>query len=462
MKKNITLYSIIILTTILLLTIGYSAFIDSLSVSDVVVKVRPEKNTRISAITTTSSNITNLDYSMYEITGEANIPNNSSVTFNTTITTYENVPAALSDIKVYNGNNEITNVTITPDLTNTFIRICTNDSDNLENCKLNSSKDIPITITNNTGSAIVTNNFKVVLTFTPFYKVTYSDSVNGEIIGYVLNGDTYTYTFQSNPPTTLTVDDGTCGTPTITNNILTVPNVTSNIVLTGTTSGLIGDGSWDNPYELSDSTYHYNDLDAGSYKFTELAGEPEITVDANHKVTKYELTNCGTGLDISGKPVESGILAFDNQKITIDLEFTTNFSNSSNYYKCLVTALSSTNNSTYSGFRITNKKNGMMYVHTMNNQSIASNGTGGYQIIDYTISNTYSKIDTKYTAQIIYDPSDENLTITINPGSINESGSITSITNAMKDATITIGGNGINNNNDMGQLVINSLTVTKG
>ena len=160
--------------------------------------------------------------------------------------------------------------------------------------------------------------------------------------------------------------------------------------------------------------------------------------------------------------MESGILAFDNQKITINMEFTTNFSNSGNYYKCLVSALSSTNNSTYSGFRVTNKKNGMMYVHTMNNQSIASNGTGGYQIIDYSISNTYSKKDTRYTMTIVYDPSNENLTITINPGSINETGSITSITTAMRNATITIGGNGINTNNNMAQLTVHGLTVTKG
>ena len=160
--------------------------------------------------------------------------------------------------------------------------------------------------------------------------------------------------------------------------------------------------------------------------------------------------------------MESGILAFDNQKITINMEFTTNFSNSGNYYKCLVSALSSTNNSTYSGFRVTNKKNGMMYVHTMNNQSIVSNGTGGYQIIDYSISNTYSKTNTKYTMTIVYDPSSENLTITISPGNINETGSITTITNAMRDATITVGSNGVNNNNNMGQLTIHSLSVTKG
>lgn len=89
-----------------------------MSISDAVVKVRPEKFTRITSVTTSSSSISNLDYNMTEILGTVNIAANESITFNTTINTFSNVKAALSSIKVYDGNNEITNVGITPNITN--------------------------------------------------------------------------------------------------------------------------------------------------------------------------------------------------------------------------------------------------------------------------------------------------------------------------------------------------------
>ena len=50
------------------LSIGYSAFVDSMSITGAVVKVRPEKFTRITAVTTNSSSISNLDYNMTEMT----------------------------------------------------------------------------------------------------------------------------------------------------------------------------------------------------------------------------------------------------------------------------------------------------------------------------------------------------------------------------------------------------------
>lgn len=450
MKRDITIYSILMILCVLFLTIGYSAFSDQLTITNSVAVVRADINLRITDVTTSSSYVNSYNYTSESITGEINIPAGESITYSVSVRNLRNVPVALSDISFSNGNNSLSTLSTTVNNTN-YIKIC----DNKNVCKTNAYKTFDITITNTGNTTINANNFNANFTFTPFYTVTYND----DVIGDVLTGETFTYEFTNNTPSSITVDSGTCGTPSINNNILTITNVTSDLVLSSSSNG---SGTWPDPYLLSDNTYHYNDLAAGSYQFVNLPGEPKITVDANHKVTKYELQNCGTGLALNGGSMESGILAFDNQKITINMEFTTNFSNSGNYYKCLVSALSSTNNSTYSGFRVTNKKNGMMYVHTMNNQSIASNGTGGYQIIDYSISNTYSKKDTRYTMTIVYDPSNENLTITINPGNINETGSITSITTAMRDATITIGGNGINTNNNMGQLTVNGLTVTKG
>lgn len=212
MKKGVALIGIMITIFVILLSIGFAAFVDTLSINDAVAQVRPEVNTRISAVTTSSSYISNLNYNVSEINGTANIPNNGSVTFNTTITTYGNVKMALSDIAVFNGNNQINNVTITPNLTNTFERIC--DNNNI--CTLNKSKTIPITVTNNTGSVINTDNFKVKLTYTPFYIVNYTYNNTTNSLGTVLENGTFTYEFSSNIPTSVTVTSGTCGTPQLT------------------------------------------------------------------------------------------------------------------------------------------------------------------------------------------------------------------------------------------------------
>lgn len=215
--------------------------------------------------------------------------------FETTITTYGSVPMGLSAISVSNNGSTLNGVSVTPTLTNTFIPIC----DNNNVCIGKKSKTITVTITNNTGSAINTQNLAINFTFAQMFTVSYNN--DGVIGDYVISGGTFTYTFQSNAPTSVTVTSGTYGTPSMSGNTLTIPNVTSNLVITGT-SGPAGSGTWADPYQLNDTTYHYADLDAGSYKFLELPGEPEITVDASGKVTKYELTNCGSeGVTFSGQ-----------------------------------------------------------------------------------------------------------------------------------------------------------------
>lgn len=374
--KNMKYYiitMILVAITILLLTIGYSAFSDNFSITDTVANVRADANTRVTSVTTNSSYTSNLNYNVSSIENSVNIPNGSSVTYQVTITTYGNVPMALSEIKVFEDNSIINNVSVTPDITDTYIKICdTNDV-----CTLDVSKTVDVTITNNTGNSITTDNLKVEFTFTPFYTVTY----NNIIIGDVLRGGTFIYTFEDNVPSSVIVDSGVCNNPQVVNDTLTISNVTSDLVLTGTMQSS-GSGTWSDPYRIDSSTYDYSNLDEGSYLFTNSAipGNPEITVDANHKVTRYELTNCGeSGLSLDGSyTLESGVLAFDNQKITINLEFTANLSNSSNYYKHIVTALVPKGTNTYSGFIFMNYKSGRMYVYRLNGSSIGSSGYGGY------------------------------------------------------------------------------------
>ncbi len=109
-KKYLLL--IMIFVMIASLTVGYSAFVDSLGITNTVAHIRAEANTRVSAVSTNSSYVSNLDYDVNKILGSVNIPNGSSVTFNTTVTTYGNIPMALSGISVLNGNNAISGVSV--------------------------------------------------------------------------------------------------------------------------------------------------------------------------------------------------------------------------------------------------------------------------------------------------------------------------------------------------------------
>jgi len=466
MKKGVATISIIITIFVILLSIGFAAFVDTLSISNVVANVRPEVNTRISAVTTNSGSISNLDYNMTEIMGIVNIPNNDSITFNTTITTYNNVPMALSNIKVYNGNNEITGVSVTPNLTNTYIEICNNNNV----CTLNSSKDVLITITNNTGSALATNNFKVVLTFTPFYIVNYTYNNATTNLGTVLENGTFTYEYTSNIPTSVTVTSGTCGVPQLTpgNNTATlqIANVMSDLVLTGT-MGQVQDGTWDHPYELDDNTYHYEDLAAASYIFTSLPGQPEITVDANHKVTKYEYKGLGTtglALNSTNSNIDTGVLAFDGSGFTIHLEMDMEVSNTSgNTGKYIVSAIQklTNQNNKYGGFVFWDYSTSYFNINATESGNISGASFGqraGYWRID---TGTHS-----FTWDFTYTPSPNKtatgkLTPVTSGNSETPSISATNFPDSLTEATITLGGNGLDTSKNIQNMTVKSFIITK-
>lgn len=407
-----------------------------------------------------SSGIDNLEYTHKSVISTVTIPAGGSITYNVTITNLgndESVPIAVSNVTFTNGSNQqVSNLSANIDDEH-YVKICDNG-----NCIGPVNQTISVTVTNN-GSEPISTNLNTNLTFSKVYSVTYNNEYQGE----VLEGHTYEYTFTSDTPSSVTVDSGTCGTPTITNDTLTISNVGSNLVLTGATSVMSGRGTWDDPYIITTSTYDYSNLSAGSYKFTDptVKGNPEITVDSNGKVIRYELTNYGQdGLVFSNESINSGVLAFDNQKLTIDIVFTAKLGDSSNNYKHILGAIApGSSANTYSGFTFLNYKGGRMYVNLLNNNTYGSNGLGGSNLISFSLTGNYSNKVNTYTVKIVYDPSqyNDNFNITMTPGSINDTDTITSISNEMKNATVTIGGNGLTNNN-MGSITINSLSITKG
>ena len=70
-----------LISTVLLITVGYSAFASTFFVTNSSVRVMADVNTRITSVTSNSNAISNLDYNVASVVSTANISSGSSVTF---------------------------------------------------------------------------------------------------------------------------------------------------------------------------------------------------------------------------------------------------------------------------------------------------------------------------------------------------------------------------------------------
>ena len=220
-KNNIFTITIIIFVAIICLTIGYSAFTDSLSITDVVSHVRVDKVVRINGVTSNSSSVSNLDYSSKSILNTVYIPAGQSITYNATVTNLGNVPVAVSNVSFSSGGNNVSGLSANIN-TNNYVKICDNNV-----CTGGVSTVVPITITNN-GSTTIDMNLDINLTFTEVYEISY----DGNLLGEALAGSNYTYAFSSNAPTRLAKVRGECENYSYTNSTLTITNVGSSISFT--------------------------------------------------------------------------------------------------------------------------------------------------------------------------------------------------------------------------------------
>jgi len=226
-KKNtnkITIIITIFLFVILSLTIGYSAFSDQLTITNIVSHIRVYKEVRINGVTTSSGAVSDLDYNTNSILNTVYIPAGGSVTYSVTATNLGNVPVAVSAVSFSNGNGTVNNLSSNVSTSN-YIKIC--DNNNANNCTNGVSKTFDITITNN-GSSTINTVLDVNLTFSEVYTISY----DGNQLGEAVAGSNYTYTFPSNAPETLAKTSGTCDSFNYTNNTITIINVGSDMNFT--------------------------------------------------------------------------------------------------------------------------------------------------------------------------------------------------------------------------------------
>ena len=223
MKKKLYLFVTLIIITIILITIGYSAFTNSLSITNSVAHIRADKLLRVTNVTTNSSYVSNLDYGVSSITSDIALPAGASITYTVTVKNLWNVPVALSGVTFKNGNNTISSLSsdISP---SNYVKIC-----NQNECTTNVSKTFDITITNN-GSSSLNLSLTSVLTFTEFYQINYNDGIGVNSLGEALDGTNYQYTFNNNIPTNVILE-GNYTSYTYQNGTLNIQNVTGNVTV---------------------------------------------------------------------------------------------------------------------------------------------------------------------------------------------------------------------------------------
>ena len=212
----------IIIAVIIFLTVGYSAYSDNMTVTDIIASIRADKVIRITSNATTSMGAYNVDYTQSSLLSTVSIPAGDSVSFNFEVTNLGTVPMAISDVKLVNNNNTVIN-NLTYNFNNYDLNTKICNSNNV--CTRNVAKVINITVTNN-SSETIRNDLNVNFTFSEVHDVVYE----GTTIGEVVDGRTFTHTFTSNIPESVSLD-GEYSDFSYENNTLTIQNVTSNIIV---------------------------------------------------------------------------------------------------------------------------------------------------------------------------------------------------------------------------------------
>lgn len=289
-KNNIILYSIIILTTIIMLTIGYSAFSVEFRITNTVASIRAKKVVRINGVSSSSGYVSDLDYSHKSIINNVNLAPGQSITYSVTITNLGNVPVAVSNVSFTNGNTPINTLSSNIDSTH-YEKICDNGV-----CTGPVTKAIDITITNN-GSETINSRLDASLTFTEVYTITYE----GNKLGEALAGSTFTYGFTSNYPNGMSRTSGESGTYSYENHILTVNNVGSDLTFVNKYT-VTFDGS-EQGYVTHGETYSYEFTSMWPKSVTCTGTYDNITYPDNILTTSnttLSLTNVQSNIDCVG------------------------------------------------------------------------------------------------------------------------------------------------------------------
>lgn len=431
----------------------------------------------------------------------SNINYNSSTSFgNEANSTMQAIYGTLSQGNITLGNNVNSNVTFTVDLINSdsvddYIFISAdkansfyNNNDIKYDCSIvpntvishNSSSSFNITFS---YDGILPNNHDlsgyINFRFRKAYHITYGSGIvtagyNHPVAAPIweqndTDSKTIAIDFGTDAPSSVQIT-GTNASYTLntdytySNGILTFPNgLKSDITITGVTSTHAGTLS--DPYVNSSSTYDPTNLDDGYTIFEEAAGVPLVNV-VDGKVTSFEFTEPGNGVLISnGNTLDTGVIAFDGEPFTIYLRFTGHING--NLYNHFLAALHKDTNTTYSGFILDVYKSSTIRAYSFKNQTIGTGGGSNTQLASFSIKKSTADSQTQeYVVKVIYNGtnSSNNFSFYMKPGASNGNASTQNATFTnfnVNDATIKVGGNGVNSSYDFSSMTVKEFWVKK-
>lgn len=286
-KKVINVKYLPILAVLLVfcLSIGFSAFQETLLIEDMIANVTLVQNAQVTAAQVSS--VTNNASSNYvEITqntlsGSVVLPEqDSTVTYQVEVKNLDNVEVGLLDIE--SDNNDI-EVKSTGDYT-LGDKICDDTTPN--KCNLGATKRMMVTVgysenAYNAQTATDDKEFELSFDVENFVSITYVDISGSGYPDEIINGGTLEIDFDTNAPSDLTITmDGVTlsnGLYTYIDGVLTIPDVNGDIIVTG----------------LEETTCAYTSSNA-----VNPFGNRCIYVDndSSNSITVGDLVNCGTSV----------------------------------------------------------------------------------------------------------------------------------------------------------------------
>ena len=272
-----------------------------------------------------------------------------------------------------------------------------------------------------------------------------------------------------------TTTSGATGTYNSTAHTIVVSNITADITLTATyNTG--GSGTPSDPYIDDSPAYDPNTVVAGTTLYDEVDGEPKVTVvedqSGNTTVTAFEYTDTGTdGVEFgtgqgANGILDTGVLAFNDDMFSIHIKFKMNLSDS-NRAKYILSALSKTGTTTYSGFSLNVADSSSPTVNLSTYVDKSYSGSRINPTYEKVLTPTSSTEQT-YEVTMVYNKNSGGQPFVLTcTGSNCVTGANSNIHKKyiplnLTDATITIGGNGLNNTSDVNSMKILELHICKG
>ncbi len=226
--------SVMVIMT-LLISVGYSAFNTKLNVKDIKAVVRVEKDVRVTNITikeTSNGGVSNWeDYNINNISASVTLPQSTStVTYNVEVTNIGTEEVGILQVIEENLPSELTYSISEYTLKS---KIC--DNTTTTKCNLGAKKSFKVTIKYKTGASAsnTAHNFVLKFDFRGFHKITYQNITSTNLPKEIMDGDTLEVTLKDITKVYVTQVGKPSMTYTLTNNKLTIPNVTGDISILG-------------------------------------------------------------------------------------------------------------------------------------------------------------------------------------------------------------------------------------